>query len=167
MPIRFACLLAVVAACGGPGAGAPPETVANRSEEPPAAVEPAPATVAAAPGPDSPLCCCTFSFAEDVDYPDVNTWDAIASVCATGDANRMPGKCISWQWCDYAPGQEPRTLADRPDLTPPPPLAASECCCDIFQNGGETFHVLDTVACLKTRDAACVDAGFCGVSDGT
>jgi hypothetical protein len=146
--IRFVLLLVSAAACGG--RSTPAADVAGNRAAPSAAVA------------GDPLCCCTFSFAEPVDFPDVATWDSLAATCLTGDgAARAPGQCIDWRWCDYAPGQEPRSLADRPDLAPEPPMPEGSCCCDWWQNEGETFAVLEAGECASRPYGTCVDAGFC------
>jgi hypothetical protein len=110
--------------------------------------------------PDA-LCCCTFAFADPLDYGVVATWDSLATTCRTGDADRFPGKCIDSKWCGHKAGEEPRTLADRPELAPRAPLPASVCCCDIFDGTGETFSVLDAATCKNTPDAHCVIDDFC------
>lgn len=151
-------VLVSLIACGGARSSTEPTPIAK-------APEPAARAWSAqkpAADPDA-LCCCTFAFAEAEDFPDIATWDSLATTCPTGDASRMPGRCIDWQWCGHPAGQHPRTLADRPDLAPTPPLPATSCCCDIWDGTGETFHVRDTAACAATPEAACVASEFCDV----
>jgi hypothetical protein len=75
----------------------------------------------------------------------------------------LAGECsFPWKWCHYAPGKEPHTLAERPQLASRLPIAASSCCCDTFDGTGETFSVLDAARCAKTSDAHCVISDFCG-----
>ena len=89
------------------------------------------------------------------------TWDSLASTCASGDGVRMPGHCVEWQWCGHAAGQEPRSLADRPDLAPARSIPETHCCCDVFDGARESFSVQGKDACARSADAHCVDAGFC------
>jgi hypothetical protein len=156
MKLRIALLLVFVGCAGGRTEQAP-------LSNPPVLVTSPAKRVAKTPSDADALCCCTFSFADSEEFGDIATWDSLASVCPSGDADRMPGKCIDWKWCHYDPGQEPHTLADRPALTPKPPIAASSCCCDVFDGTGENFSVLDAATCAQTADAHCVISDFCGV----
>jgi hypothetical protein len=111
--------------------------------------------------PNEAVCCCTFGFAEDVDFPDIRKWESHAPTCETGGGLRPPGQCIAWSWCGYAPGTEPRSLAQRPNLRPLPPLTSDECCCAQSATGAEEFRVMGAAACAATAMAQCIDAGFC------
>jgi hypothetical protein len=124
-----------------------------------------PAPPASTPATQNPLCCCTFDSADPADFGVVSTWDSLASTCVTGDSDQRPGQCIDWKWCGYRPGDEPRSLAERPDLVPAQPLDPSTCCCNIFDGTGEVHVVLNANACKARPDLAtvdgCIDEGFC------
>jgi hypothetical protein len=146
-----ACLLA------GCYTAAPPSPPAPAAS-PPARTAPRPSSA------DEALCCCTFKFAEPED-PDVAKWDSLATRCATGGGGRFPGQCIAWSSCGYAPGTEPKSLAQRPDLRPPPPLAADECCCYVASTSNEDISVKSRATCDATPNAACVGGDFCDRDD--
>ena len=153
MQLRIVWSAVVLIACAAPTAQAPPTPVAN-----------------AAPTADPPatdaLCCCTFDSAGPADFPEVNTWESLATLCPSGDGRHAPGQCIPWQYCDYAPGEEPRTLAERPALAPRY-LAAGECCCAGWSGTGETFNIAAKDTCARTQHAACIAAAFCEALEAT